>query len=81
MNNIPSIGSVMTPYTAQVDDSLRRARASMVEHGVRHLPVKDGDSLVGILTDRDGGGNSPRARENSQREGWVGRSRRRSRRS
>ena len=25
----------------------------MVEHGVRHLPVKDGDQLVGILTDRD----------------------------
>jgi acetoin utilization protein AcuB len=55
MDHIPSIGSVMTPfpYTAQVYDSLLRARALMVEHEVRHLPVKDGDSLVGILTDRD----------------------------
>lgn len=55
MDHIPSIGSVMTPfpYTAQVDDSLLRARALMVEHEVRHLPVKDGDRLVGILTDRD----------------------------
>jgi acetoin utilization protein AcuB len=25
----------------------------MVEHEVRHVPVKDGDTLVGILTDRD----------------------------
>jgi acetoin utilization protein AcuB len=25
----------------------------MVEHELRHLPVKDGDRLVGILTDRD----------------------------
>jgi len=25
----------------------------MVEHDVHHLPVKDGDTLVGILTDRD----------------------------
>jgi len=25
----------------------------MVQHGVRHLPVKEGDRLVGIVTDRD----------------------------
>ena len=25
----------------------------MVEHAVRHLPVKKGDTLVGVLTDRD----------------------------
>jgi acetoin utilization protein AcuB len=55
MDHIPSIGSVMTPfpYTVQVDDSLLKARALMVEHEVRHLPVKDGDALIGILTDRD----------------------------
>lgn len=55
MDHIPSIGSVMTPfpYVAQVDDSLLVARTMMVEHGVRHLPVKDGNRLVGVLTDRD----------------------------
>jgi acetoin utilization protein AcuB len=55
MDHIPSIGSVMTPfpYTVQVGDSLLAARAVMVEHEVRHLPVKDGTALVGILTDRD----------------------------
>ena len=55
MDHIPSIGSVMTPfpYVVQVDESLRAARALMVEHDVRHLPVKDGSTLLGVLTDRD----------------------------
>jgi acetoin utilization protein AcuB len=55
MNHIPSIGSVMTPfpYVVQVDDSLLAARTLMVEHSVRHLPVKHGDRLVGLITDRD----------------------------
>jgi acetoin utilization protein AcuB len=55
MDHIPSIGSVMSPFprTVQLDASLLRARALMVEYEVRHLPVKDGDMLVGILTDRD----------------------------
>jgi acetoin utilization protein AcuB len=55
MNHIPSIGSVMTPFphVVQLDDSLLVARTLMVEHEVRHLPVKDGNKLVGVLTDRD----------------------------
>ena len=55
MDHIPPIKSVMTPfpYFVQVDDSLLRARALMVSHEVRHLPVKKGDVLVGMLTDRD----------------------------
>jgi len=55
MTHIPSIGSVMTPFphVVQIDDSLRLARTLMVEHSIRHLPVKDGDTLVGVLTDRD----------------------------
>lgn len=55
MNHIPSMGSVMTPFPhfVAVDESLLRARALMVEHTIRHLPVKDGDALVGMLTDRD----------------------------
>jgi acetoin utilization protein AcuB len=55
MNRIPSVGAVMTPFphVVHVDDSLIHARAMMVEHDVRHLPVKDGNTLVGIITDRD----------------------------
>lgn len=55
MDHIPSIGSVMTPfpYVVQVDESLRVAKALMVEHELRHLPVKDGNTLLGVLTDRD----------------------------
>src|SRR6476469_10299191 len=55
MDRIPSVGSVMTPFphVVHVDDSLRVARTMMVEHEVHHLPVKEGDPLVGILTDRD----------------------------
>jgi acetoin utilization protein AcuB len=55
MNHIPTMGSVMTsfPHVVGIDESLRRARTLMVEHEVRHLPVKDGDALVGVLTDRD----------------------------
>jgi acetoin utilization protein AcuB len=41
------------PYVVQVTDSVLAARALMVEHEVRHLPVKDGNTLVGELTDRD----------------------------
>ena len=55
MDHIPSIGSVMTPFpcVVQVNASVLAARALMVEHEVRHLPVKDGSTLVGVLTDRD----------------------------
>ena len=55
MDHIPSIGSVMTPfpYVVQVNESVLAARALMVQHEVRHLPVKDGNTLLGVLTDRD----------------------------
>jgi acetoin utilization protein AcuB len=55
MNHIPSVGSVMTsfPHFVAIDESLLRAKALMVEHEVRHLPVKDGNALVGLVTDRD----------------------------
>jgi acetoin utilization protein AcuB len=55
MDHIPTIGSVMTPFphVVQLQDSLLKARTLMVEHELRHVPVKDGEVLVGILTDRD----------------------------
>jgi len=55
MDHMPTTNSVMTPFphVVQVDDSLLQARELMVRHQVRHLPVKHGNILVGILTDRD----------------------------
>lgn len=55
MNQIPTIRSVMTafPYTVELNESLLRARALMVEHAIRHLPVTADGKLVGILSDRD----------------------------
>jgi len=52
---IPSIKAVMTPFPwhIQVDDPLGRAHEMMREHDIRHLPVTNGDELVGIVTKRD----------------------------
>jgi len=54
-DRIPLIKAVMTPFPWHVDPtgSLDDAKALMREHGIRHLPVKEGDSLLGIVTDRD----------------------------
>jgi CBS domain-containing protein len=55
MDHIPSVSSVMTPFphVIDIDDSLRHARELMSRHEVRHLPVKKGAALVGVLSDRD----------------------------
>jgi acetoin utilization protein AcuB len=55
MKQIPQIKKHMTfmPHTIGADISLKKAKAMMTEHGIRHLPVLDGGTLVGVLTDRD----------------------------
>ena len=49
------MSSVMTPfpYSAEMDDLLGKARQMMDEHGIRHLPVKDGGKLVGVISEHD----------------------------
>ena len=42
-----------TPVTIQLDAELEEAVKLMQEHGIRHLPVMDGDDLAGVVTDRD----------------------------
>ena len=39
--------------TAKPTDSVNRAFTLMVEHDIRHLPIVDGDKVVGIVSDRD----------------------------
>ena len=45
----------MTPFPYAVDSAaeIGEARALMLKHHVRHLPVIAAGSLVGIITDRD----------------------------
>lgn len=55
MSEIPQIGSVMTPlpHSIGADAGVAEAQALMETHDIRHLPVTNGDQLVGIVTDRD----------------------------
>ncbi|MBW8055064.1 MAG: CBS domain-containing protein [Nitrospira sp.] len=55
VKHIPLIKSVMTafPYFIEVDAGLKAATQMMERHGIRHLPVKDGDQLIGVVSDRD----------------------------
>jgi acetoin utilization protein AcuB len=41
------------PKTVNDDDFLKTAVTLVVENRIRHLPVVRGDSLVGIISDRD----------------------------
>lgn len=41
------------PAIAQVDMPAKEALASMSRHGFRHLPVVEGDEVVGIVSERD----------------------------
>ncbi|RMH42955.1 MAG: CBS domain-containing protein [Deltaproteobacteria bacterium] len=42
-----------SPYSIQVDATLSDAHELMRSHHIRHLPVLDGDRLVGMVTERD----------------------------
>lgn len=55
LDHEPLLKSLMTPFpwSVAVDAPAGEAQALMTEHNVRHLPVTDGNDLVGILTDRD----------------------------
>lgn len=52
---MPDVARYMTrePYSIQSRSTLARARELMAKHHIRHLPVIDGERLVGIITDRD----------------------------
>ena len=55
MAQTPPIRSVMTasPRTVDIDAPVRVAQDLMIDFEIRHLPVTEGDRLVGILSDRD----------------------------
>jgi acetoin utilization protein AcuB len=43
----------VTPVRISLDADLEQAVKLMQEHGIRHLPVMDGEDLTGVVTDRD----------------------------
>ena len=55
MRRVPRIKSVMTPfpYSVSCDATVEEAQALMASHHVRHLPVKKGSSLIGVVSDRE----------------------------
>lgn len=54
MRDIP-IGRIMTidPSTVGPDDSVAAARELLESNGLHHLPVVEGDKLVGIISSSD----------------------------
>ena len=52
---IPKIQKFMTtvPICINRTDTVAAAHKVMRDHDIRHLPVVDGDALVGIVTQRD----------------------------
>lgn len=54
-SSAPAVSEYMTPgpYTIGPRAPLADARRIMEEHAIRHLPVREDDELVGILSQRD----------------------------
>jgi len=52
---IPTAKDVMTPFPHFVDvaSGVGEARRVLETNRIRHLPVKDGGELLGLVTDRD----------------------------
>lgn len=55
MKTTAKIKTAMTPFPHSVDIKapLEQARAFMEEHTIRHLPVTEDGTLIGVVTERD----------------------------
>lgn len=51
----PTVDLYMTPspHTIEQQQSLAEAHRLMRSHGIRHLPVMNGEKLVGVISQRD----------------------------
>lgn len=48
-------GDLMTTdlVSADADDTILRVATRMLANGVRHLPIRDGDAVIGMVSERD----------------------------
>ena len=55
MKMMPTMVEAMTPfpYTIQVGESVKTAMAVMAAKNIHHLPVVQGNEILGLITDRD----------------------------
>jgi CBS domain-containing protein len=55
LKHMPTIKVAMTtfPWSIDIDAPAEDAWATMLEHHIRHLPVTEDDTLVGIVTERE----------------------------
>jgi acetoin utilization protein AcuB len=54
-DRMPRVAALMTPfpYFLHPDDPVARALELMRAHQIRHVPVKESDHVVGIVSERD----------------------------
>ena len=54
-DSTPSVGSVMTPFPffVEADDPIKQVEVLFRSHPIRHVPVKEGSAVVGIVSQRD----------------------------
>ncbi len=52
---MPTVEALMKlcPYFAQPDDTVAQIDRLMKEHDIRHIPIKQGGQVIGIVSDRD----------------------------
>ena len=55
MKKAPTLKTAMTPfpYSVDIEASFDEASELMGHHNVRHLPVTDNRTVVGVITDKD----------------------------
>lgn len=55
MQHIPKVKDAMTafPYSVDIKAPITEAQRFMREHDIRHLPVTEEGTLIGVVTDRD----------------------------
>lgn len=53
--HMPPVSTLMTPfpYFVHPDEPVARVLALMREHGIRHVPVKQEDRVVGLVSESD----------------------------
>jgi acetoin utilization protein AcuB len=63
-DHMPSVAALMTPfpYFVRPDEPVSRALALMREHQIRHVPVREGDRVVGVVSEGDLRGREADAR-------------------